>query len=298
MLLITPFDANGNLDEDSYRENVRLLMKLGVQGIVTSGTNGEFHTTTDEERQRIARLVVEETRGKAVAVIGASGVNTAEAILRSRSAWKDGADAVMNVIPFYHILSKPEVYQYFEDLSKACPDVGIIVYNNPITTQVRLTDDDFTRLEQIPNMCGSKMIGADLSLYLNCLRRTKLRHFPLEQMWGISHQVGGNGVMASFIYAFPGYMMKWWSAIDGGDWPASLSMQHRVNQLLQEAVLPLIVQEGYNEIAVTKAVVDAAGFFKAGPPRKPFRPVPVERIGKLRMRIEQDFSDFLALPGV
>lgn len=293
VLTITPFDAQGNLDEDAYRENVRKLVSLGVDGIVTSGTNGEFHTTSDEERLRIARLVIEETRGRAVAVIGASGVNTAESINRSRAAYEAGADAVMNVVPFYHILSKAEVYQYFEDLASACPELGVIIYNNPITTQVRLDDRDFARLEEIPNVCGTKMIGADLHLYLNCLRRTRIRHFPLEQLWAVSRMVGGNGVMASFIYAFPAYMKRWWQTISSGDFPSALSMQHEVNALLQEAVLPLITAEGYNEIAATKAVVDAAGFLKAGPPRRPFRPVPRERIEKLRSTLVERFPQFL-----
>lgn len=293
VLTITPFDSKGKLDEEAYRENVSKLLGHGIDGIITTGTNGEFHTTTDEERRRIARIVVAETGGRAVVGIGASGVNTAESIERSRDALKAGADAVMNVVPFYHILSKAEAYQYFEDLSQACPDIGIIIYNNPITTQVKLDDSDFVRLQEIKSLCGAKMIGADVWLYLNCLRRTTVRHFPLEQLWGISHQVGGNGVMASFIYAFPNYMMRWWKEISTGDFQTALKMQHEVNAILQEAILPLIVTEGYNEIAATKAVVDAAGFLKAGPPRPPFRPVPTERIKTLRATFEKHFAHFL-----
>src|SRR5690349_19526063 len=141
VITVTPFDAEGRLDEDAYRKNVETLLDLGVDGIVTSGTNGEFHTTTDEERSRIARLVVKACAGRAAAIIGASGVNTAEAVARTAAARDAGADAVMNVVPFYHILTRPEVYQYFEDPHAAVPDVGIIVYNNPTTTQVSLNDD-------------------------------------------------------------------------------------------------------------------------------------------------------------
>jgi 4-hydroxy-tetrahydrodipicolinate synthase len=293
VLTITPFDSQNRLDEDAYRENVRFLVGLGVDGIITTGTNGEFHTTTDDERARIARLVAEETKGRAVSVVGASGVNTAEAIARTRSARDAGADAVMNVIPYYHILSKAEAYQYFEDLHAACPDIGIIVYNNPMTTQVLLNDNDFLRIEQVPTVCGTKMTGADLWMYLNCLRRTHIRHFPLEQLWGISQTVGGNGVMASFIYAFPHYMMRWWKAISCGQGANALAMQHEVNAILQDLVLPLIIAEGYNEIAATKAVVDAAGFLKAGAPRKPFRPVPAERIEQLRSDLGEHYPQFL-----
>jgi len=138
------------------------------------------------------------------------------------------------------------------------------------------------------------MVGADLWLYLNSLRRTKLRHFPLEQLWGVSNAVGGNGVMASFIYAFPYFMKKWWRAISTGDFAVALKMQHEVNIILQEAVLPLIIAEGYSEVAATKAVVDAAGFFKAGPCRKPFRVAPPDRIKQLRTLLEDKFPQFLS----
>src|SRR5579862_1502060 len=98
VLTITPFDQKFRLDEDAYRENVRRLLSLGVDGIITTGTNGEFHTLEDGELARISRLAVKETKGQAVTVIGASGVNTAEAIQRTRIAQEAGADAVMNVI--------------------------------------------------------------------------------------------------------------------------------------------------------------------------------------------------------
>jgi hypothetical protein len=69
-------------------------------------------------------------------------------------------------------------------------------------------------------------------------------------------------------------------------------MQHECNRILQEAVLPLAA-EGYNDTALTKATVDAAGFFKAGPPRRPSLAVPKERIEKLRETFERNFAPFL-----
>lgn len=294
VLVITPFDDKFRLDEDAYRENVRKLVALGVDGIISTGTNGEFHTLREGELAKIARLLVEETKGKTVAVVGASGVNTAEAIHRTRIAQDAGADAVMNVIPFYHILSKPEAYHYFQDLTTACPKVGFILYNNPQTTQLAFNEDDFVKLQDlVPTLCGTKMVGSDIMFYMNSLKRSKIRHFPLEGLWGISHVVGGTGVMASFIYAFPEYMMKWWRAISGADVPTALAMQQEVNDILHDEIIPMIVTEGYNEIAVTKSIVEAAGFFKAGSPRKPFRPVPADRTNQLRAAFEAKFPQFL-----
>ena len=293
VLVITPFDDSLRLDEEGYRENVRKLVALGVDGIISTGTNGEFFVVTDDELRRIARITREECGDRAHAIVGASAVNTEESIRRSRIALEEGADGVMNVIPFYQTLSKNEVYMYFADLAAACPGLGIIIYNNPGTTKVLLDDADFVRLQQIPTIAGSKMIGADVGLYLNCLRRTSIRHFPLEQLWGISHVVGGNGIMASFIYTFPDFMMKWWSAIRSGDHAGAISMQQECNRILQEAILPLYY-EGFNDTALTKATVEASGMFKAGPPRHPTLAVPKERIAKLRDTLKRDFPHFLA----
>ena len=76
-----------------------------------------------------------------------------------------------------------------------------------MTTQVLFTDDDYVQLEDTPNFVGSKMQGGDVYNYMNCIRRTTMKHFPLEQLWGVSNALGGPGVMASFIYACPQYMM-------------------------------------------------------------------------------------------
>ncbi|MGH7575827.1 MAG: hypothetical protein ACREM1_11975, partial [Longimicrobiales bacterium] len=134
-------------------------------------------------------------------------------------------------------------------------------------------------------------------MYINCLRRTTLRHFPLETMWAVSHFIGGNGVMASFIYAFPAFMMKWWEAIRTGDHAIALAMQDDCSRILKEAILPL-ASEGFNETALTKATVDAAGFLKAGPPRRPSAAVPRSRIAKLRRTFEEKFPQFLQRPAV
>jgi len=292
VLVVTSFDAQFRLDEEGYRENVRELVELGIDGVITTGTNGEFFVVSDDELRRIARITRQECGDRARAIIGASAVNTDESIRRSRIALEEGADGVMNVVPLYQTLSKQEVYRYFEDLAAACPGLGLIAYNNPGTTKVLLDDSDFVRLEEIATVAGSKMIGADLSLYLNCLRRTAIRHFPLEQLWGISHAVGGNGVMASFVYAFPAFMMKWWRAIRGGDLATALSLQHDCNRILQDAILPLY-HEGFNDTSLTKATVDAVGIFKAGPPRRPTRAVPPERIRRLRATLEKNFAHFL-----
>jgi dihydrodipicolinate synthase/N-acetylneuraminate lyase len=292
ILIVTPMDDKMRVDYEGHRENVRKLIELGVDGIILNGTVGEFHTCSDEERERLTRILVEEGKGKVMCIAGCSAVNTAEAIRRTRRAAELGADGVMNVVPYYGPPSKEEAVQYWRDLAEACPDIGLVCYNNPHTTQVLMTDEDFAAMEGIPNFVGSKMLGGDVWLYLNCMRHTTQKHFPLEQLWGISKVLGGSGVMASFIYACPQYMMNWWRTICRGSVGEAIQMQHEVNELLQEVVYPPI-KSGYSEIAATKAFVEALGHWHCGKSRKPFFPMPQEKIDEMRHRMEEQFPQFL-----
>lgn len=292
ILIITPMNEDMSVDYEGHRANVRQLVEMGVDGVILNGTNGEFHTCTDEERYKLTEILVEEAKGKLMCLAGGSSINTADAIRRAKRYQDIGADGIMNVVPYYLPPTKDECIQYFRDLAEAVPDLGIILYNNPMTTQIKFTDDDYVRLEDVPNFVGSKMQGGDIWSYLNVLRRTTTKHFPLEQLWGVSNAVGGPGVMASFIYSCPGFMMRWWKAISGGDLQTALKMQHEVNELLQEVVLPPFGR-GASEVAGTKGFVEAMGHWACGKSRKPFFPVPQKDIDHMRQQVKDRYPQFL-----
>jgi len=292
VLIITPMDEKLRVNFDGHRENIRKLVSLGVDGVILNGTNGEFHTTTDEEKDQLLEILIEEGKGKLMCVAGCSAVNTDEAIRRTRRATELGADGVMNVVPYYYPPTKAEAIQYWRDLAEACPDIGLICYNNPYTTQVTFTDQDFAALDNVPNFVGSKMQGGDISAYMNCLRNTNQTHMPLEQLWGVSNLVGGRGVMASFIYGSPEYMMRWWKTISSGDIAESMRMQDEILDYLQKVILPPFLA-GANDTAGTKAFVEALGHWHCGKARRPYFPVPQEAIEEIRRQTEEKYPQFL-----
>lgn len=292
VLMITPMNQDMSVDFEGHRKNMKQLVDMGVDGVILNGTNGEFHTTTDEEREKLLEILVEEGKGKIQCIGGGSSINTADAIRRAKRYRDIGADGIMNVVPYYLPPTKAECIQYFKELAEAVPDLGIILYNNKMTTQVLFTDEDFLALEDVSNFVGSKMQGGDMWSYLNLIRRTTTKHFPLEQLWGISNTVKGPGVMASFIYSCPGFMMRWWKAINGGDVQKAITMQHQVNELLQEVVLPPFFK-GASEVAGTKAFVQAMGHWACGGSRRPFFSVDNAEIEKQRRLVKEKYPHFL-----
>lgn len=116
---VTPFDKQGELDEASLRRCVDFCVQGGAYGIVAPVNASEFYTLTDQERQRVAQIVVEQTNGCIPVVIGTSGVSTKHAVELSRHAQAVGADAVIAMPPYVRKAPPAEIYEYFHALSDA-----------------------------------------------------------------------------------------------------------------------------------------------------------------------------------
>lgn len=286
----TPFTEKLEVDEEQFRENIRNLNDAGVHGIAVLGTGGEFHTINFDEHERLCEALVDEASSDVTTIVGCSGVNTEEAIQKTRVAQEYGADAIMNVVPYYFPLNKKECINYFQDIAEACPDIGIIVYNNKFTTQVHLDLEDYKQLAKIPTFCGSKEIGTDFYHYLKLIQESPLQHFFVETFLVDSFFWGSKGFFASYIYVFPEFMMKLYEACQSKNWEKAREMENKMRNFNEKALRPLLA-EGYSEPALSKALADATNLIKAGPTRKPFIPVPEERIEKLKQQIRNDFPE-------
>jgi len=291
-LVPTPYNNNGKFNEEIFRENIRKLCEYRIHGIVTTGTVGEFNTISWEDHQRLIKVLVEEIKNSKRniwAIPGCSGVNTAEAIKKVKFAEECGADAVMNVVPFYQVLNKKEIIQYWRDLSVACPNIGLIVYNNPLTGRVLHTADIFIELSKIPNMVGSKETINDFIHWMSITKATNLAHMHIDTLLVPTMMWGGRGAFAFTPCVKPDLIMRTYDACKNGDWEKAVELQYKINDLLS-----LYDIKGYDvkpggDAAVYKAFVEVAGFLKCGPVGKPYLPVP-ENIKK---QLEKDVRDKL-----
>lgn len=100
-IMPTAFKENGDFDEAKYRENVSKICDCGTHVIVNMGTTGEFNHIGWEEYQHIVKVLVDKVNGRIPVVVGTSGVSLEESIRRTKYAEDNGADAVLNLVPFY-----------------------------------------------------------------------------------------------------------------------------------------------------------------------------------------------------
>ena len=105
---VTPFDPRGELDEASLRNEVDWCVRAGAHGIVAPVNASEGPALTDEERQRVTRIVTETTAGRIPTVIGVSGISTQASVQYARWAREAGADSVIAMPPYGVRLTDPE----------------------------------------------------------------------------------------------------------------------------------------------------------------------------------------------
>jgi 4-hydroxy-tetrahydrodipicolinate synthase len=157
-LVMTPFDADEELDEKALRESLRYVVnKLKGEDAVfiPTGSTGEFYAMTDKECRKVAKITVEEVNGEFPVMVGTARAGTKPAIEMSRYVQDVGADGVMIVLPYYHLVTKEGIYRHYKKIADDL-DIGIMIYNNPVASKLWIPPDLMARLSKIENIVANK----------------------------------------------------------------------------------------------------------------------------------------------
>jgi 4-hydroxy-tetrahydrodipicolinate synthase len=159
--MVTPFHADGSVNEDGAVAIARHLLKNGSDGLVLCGTTGEAATLTDEEQIAVIRLVASELKGEGAIVAGAGSNDTRHAIHLTEAVIDAGADAVLSVTPYYNKPNRRGVVRHFEEVSRAAGDTPVILYNIPSRTALNMPPDLLAELGQLDNVVAVKQANSD-----------------------------------------------------------------------------------------------------------------------------------------
>src|SRR3954449_6996623 len=153
--MVTPFDPNGQVDEDAFVRLLGFLAENGSDGVVVAGTTGEGSTLTDDEKLRLFQLAAAEG-GDLFIVAGTGSNDTAHSVhLTEQASQIDGVDAVLCVTPYYNKPPLRGVYGHFEAISNASSK-PIIAYNIPSRTVIDLPNEFLRELAGIDNVAAVK----------------------------------------------------------------------------------------------------------------------------------------------
>ncbi len=162
--IVTPFDEQGRVDEESFVALMHHLAEHGSDGFVVCGTTGEAATLTDEEHLGLIGLAARE-RPPGTTIVGGTGSNdTKHAVHLTEVASEHGVDATLSVTPYYNKPSPRGIVRHYEEVAKAT-DRPILLYNIPGRTAVNMGPELLARLAQIEHVEGVKQSNqAELQL--------------------------------------------------------------------------------------------------------------------------------------
>ncbi|MEV5413638.1 4-hydroxy-tetrahydrodipicolinate synthase [Thermopolyspora sp. NPDC052614] len=160
--MVTPFTADGAVDYDAVqRTAVYLVDEQRNDGIVVSGTTGESPTTTDEEKDRILRAVIEAVGDRATIVAGAGTNDTHHSVELAKAAERAGAHGLLLVTPYYNKPPQEGIYRHFTAIADAS-GLPAMLYDIPGRTGVPITMETLIRLSTHPRIVAVKDAKGDL----------------------------------------------------------------------------------------------------------------------------------------
>lgn len=160
--IITPFDEQGNVDEESYRRLIEFQIENGTDVIVPCGTTGESATLNYDEHNRVIDICIDQVNKRVPVIAGTGSNSTAEAIEISRHAKEAGADGLLLVSPYYNKPSQEGIYQHYKALAEqvALPQ---ILYNVPGRTGSNMTAATSIRLAEFKHIVAIKEASGDVT---------------------------------------------------------------------------------------------------------------------------------------
>jgi len=153
--IVTPMHEDGSLDYPALRALVDWHVAEGTDAIVIVGTTGESPTVSVEEHCELIRVAVEQARKRIPIIAGTGGNSTNEAIELTAFAKKVGADASLQVVPYYNKPTQEGMYRHFRTIAEAV-DLPVVLYNVPGRTVADMSNETILRLAQVPGIVGVK----------------------------------------------------------------------------------------------------------------------------------------------
>jgi 4-hydroxy-tetrahydrodipicolinate synthase len=171
--IVTPFEADGEVDYQRFRELALHLLENGTDGFVVTGTTGESPTLTDDERLELLRVAVDAVGGRAPVIAGTGVNSTAHSVHLTERSHELGADGFLVVTPYYNRPPPRGIVRHFEAVA-ASTDRPIVVYNIPGRVVINLEPETICELAEIPNVTAVKQANDDLDQARQILQETDL----------------------------------------------------------------------------------------------------------------------------
>lgn len=214
--MVTPF-SGGEVDYLIFREQIEFQISAGTDCLVPVGTTGESPTLSHEEQDRVIAFVVETVAGRVKVMPGTGSNSTAEALRLTKFAEKAGADAALQVAPYYN---KPTQQGFYEHFKRLAEETGLpqCIYNIPGRTAKNIEPETIIRLAELENIALVKEATGSLDQASQIITSTDLTVLSGDDSLTLPlMSIGGRGVISVVGNIVPKDMRALIAAMNKGD---------------------------------------------------------------------------------
>ena len=254
--LITPFKEDESVDYDALMRMVDYLVQNNTDFLCVLGTTAETPTLTEEEKQKIKRMVIERVHGRIPILLGLGGNNTRAIVDALKNDDFTGVDAILSVVPYYNKPSQEGIYQHYKVIAEARPDMPIVLYNVPGRTGVNMTAETTLRVARdFPNVIAVKEASGNITQMDDIIKNKPDTFDVISGDDGITFPLitlGAVGVISVIGNAFPREFSRMVRLALQGDYANALTIHHKFAELFK-----LLFVDG--NPAGVKAMLNAMG---------------------------------------
>ncbi|WP_328497123.1 dihydrodipicolinate synthase family protein [Streptomyces sp. NBC_00414] len=228
---VTPFAADGSIDQDVHRVLLRRALDGGVRILTPNGNTGEFYALSPEERRLVTELTIEEARGRATVLVGV-GHDLPTAVGSARHARELGAQMVMVHQPVHPYVSEDGWVDYHRAIAEAVPELGVVPYiRNPVLAGARLAE----LADACPNVIGVKYAVPDASRFAAFARDAGLERFVwvagLAEPYAPSYfSAGATGFTSGLVNVAPAVSLNMIEALRSGDYAGAMKVWEQIRR--------------------------------------------------------------------
>jgi 4-hydroxy-tetrahydrodipicolinate synthase len=234
--LVTPFGADGAVDEVVFVRLVKWQIESGINFLIPCGTTGEASTLSEAEWLRVVELTVQTAAGRVPVFGGCTHNATGEAVARAKKLAKTpGLTGILTANPYYNRPGQEGQYQHFRAIAEAV-ELPILLYNIPSRTGVNLEPATVLRLAEIGNIIGVKESSGNVAQITELITQAPSGFKVFSGDDGMTLPVlalGGAGLVSVASNAIPAQMAKMVGAALKGDWPTARTINCKYAALMK-----------------------------------------------------------------
>ncbi len=292
------WDANFELDEPAFRENLQRLVAAQPHGIYTFGSTGELQAIDFDEFCRIVDIFIEQVGPSGIPTqVGCHATATHQVIRMLKYAEQAGADGGQVALPFWMKLTEAEILRFWGDVSRAVPDFPLTCYNSS-RTKWSLSGEQFADIVQVaPNFIGVKWPGElEIDSFQQVIDGTPgLAHFVGEAYLMRGMKMGAPGSYSSWVLWQPELTAKMFNLAEAGNWEEAEKIAGGMTEVTRFAIAMCgELGLGMMDPVIDKGLMVATGMLVGHQrTRPPYLGWPDDGLEDMRRRLKAKFPWFI-----